>query len=104
MERFSTARAAQILDISTETLKRWYKWYEDEKWEKPEGLKLPEYTTDNRGTKFFTMEQVQELVTFRDKLHNEYRGCMAEFNSYYQWGQRGKQIQENKKKKEEKNE
>lgn len=104
MEKFSTARTAQILDISTETLKRWYKWYEDEKWEKPLGLKLPTPERDNRNTMFFTMQQVQELIVFRDRLNSDLRGCMAEFNAYYQWGKRGKQIQENKKRKEEHNE
>ena len=75
MEKFSTARTAQILDISTETLKRWYKWYEDEKWEKPTGLKLPTPERDNRNTMFFTMQQVQELVAFRDRLNSDLRGC-----------------------------
>lgn len=99
-EKFSTARTAQILDISTITLKRWYKWYEDDSYTKPLGLKLPEYTTDNRGTRFFTMQAIQQLEDFKTKLKTEYRGCMAEFNAVYQWGQRGANILE--KNKEEK--
>ena len=103
-ERFSTARTAQILDISTKTLKTWYRWWEDESFTKPEGLKLPKYTTDNRGTKFFTMEAVQELAQFKKDLQTKYRGCMATFNAIYNWGQRGSRILEKKakKRKEEK--
>lgn len=97
MEKFSTARAAQILDVSTITLKRWYKWYEDPEYEKPLGLKLPEYTKDNRGTKFFTMKAIQALADFKIKLQNEYAGCMAEFNARNQWGVRGKEILKRKK-------
>lgn len=96
MELFSTARTAQILDISTITLKRWYKWYEDDSYEKPCELKLPEYTRDNRGTRFFTMQAVQELQQFKIDLHTKYRGCMAKFNAVHQWGARGKVILENK--------
>lgn len=99
---FSTSRTAQILDVSDRTLIRWYKWYENDAYEKPDGLKLPEYITDNRGTRFFTLEAIQQLKDFKDKLQTEYRGCMAEFNAYWQWGQRGTQILERKKNKEEK--
>lgn len=99
MELFSTARTAQILDVSTITLKRWYKWYEDDSYTKPKGLKLPEYTTDNRGTRFFTMEQIQELHQFQIDLRSKYRGIMADFNAVNQWGQRGTKIMKNKEKK-----
>lgn len=106
MGKFSTARAAQILDISTTTLKRWYKWYEDETWEKPVGLKLPQYTVDSKGTRYFTMEAVQELQEFYKELQKggKYYGCMAEFNAYYQWGRRGTHILERKASKNEQNE
>lgn len=95
-EKFSTARAAQILDVSTKTIIRWYKWYEDDDYSKPTGLRLPEYTTDNRGTKFFTMQAIQQLEDFKSKLKTDYRGCMSTFNATYQWGQRGTKIMENK--------
>ena len=96
-DKFSTARTAQILDISTNTLKRWYKWYENESYVKPDGLKLPEPTRDGRGTRFFTMEQVQELRNFQQNLKTIYRGCMSEFNAAYQWGNRGTEILMRKK-------
>ena len=107
MEVFSTSRTAQILDISTNTLKRWYKWYNNPDFEKPSGLKLPKPAVDNRETMFFSFEQVQELAQFKVDLQKKYRGCMAEFNATYQWGQRGTKILnvgKQYKKKEESNE
>lgn len=109
-ERFTIARVAQIIDVSTQTLKRWYKWYENPDYEKPNGLKLPQYSTDNRGTKFFTMSAVQELIKIKELMSTEFRGCMAEYNATYQWGRRGTEILQigkhykNKLKKEKENE
>lgn len=91
-ERFTIARAAQIIGVSTQTLKRWYKWYENPDYEKPIGFCLPKYTENKRGTKFFTMSQVQELQDIRQKMSTKYRGCMAEYNAAYQWGRRGTKI------------
>lgn len=91
-ETYSTARAAQILDISTNTLKRWYKWYESDDYKKPEGLVLPTPVKDNRGTMFFTMAQIQELHKFQLDINIVYRGCMSEFNAVYQWGRKGTDI------------
>ena len=103
-EKFSIARAAQIIDVSTQTLKRWYKWYESPDYVKPNGLKLPEYTTDNRGTKFFTMEAVQELTNIKELMSTTYKGCMADFNAVYQWGKRGTIILQSKQRKQKKQE
>lgn len=91
-ERFTTARASQILDVSTQTLKRWYKWYHDDTYKKPEELKLPNPFINEFGTMLFTMEQIQELRQFQIDLRSKYRGVMAEFNATYQWGQRGTKI------------
>ena len=106
-ELFTTSRAAQILDISTQTLKRWYKWYHSNDYQKPIGLKLPEPEISGNGTMLFTMEQIQELHQFQIDLSSKYRGIMAEFNATYQWGQRGTKILnvgKQYKKKEENNE
>ena len=107
-ELFTTSRTAQILDISTQTLKRWYKWYNSTDFEKPAELKLPEPKTDSKNTMLFTMEQIQELHQFQIDLNSKYRGIMAEFNATYQWGQRGTKIlnvgKQFKKKQEESNE
>lgn len=99
-ERFSTARTAQILDTSTSTLNRWYKWYENDDFVKPAELILPKYTTDNRGTKFFTMDDIAVLEQFKNDLQGKYRGIMAEFNAYWQWGQYGTQRLSRKREKE----
>lgn len=107
-ELFSTSRTAQILDISTQTLKRWYKWYDSSEWEKPHGLKLPTPVKNNQNTMFFTLTQIQELQKFHQELQTKYRGCMAEFNAVYQWGRRGSKImnvgKQHKNKKEDKHE
>ena len=106
-ELFTTSRTAQILDISTQTLKRWYKWYNSTDFEKPKELKLPKPKIDGKNTMFFTMEQIQELHQFQTDLQSKYRGIMAEFNATYQWGQRGTKIlnvgKQYKKKEENKN-
>lgn len=91
-ELYSTSRTAQILDISTQTLKRWYKWYNNDDFIKPSGLTLPTPAVNNQGTMFFTIEQIQELQVFHMDLQTKYRGCMAEFNAAYQWGTRGTKI------------
>ncbi len=96
---FSTSRTAQILDVSDRTLTRWYMWYENDRFKKPSGLKLPEYVRDSRGTRFFTMDAIQELEKFKRDLQSCYRGCMAEFNAYWQWGKRGKEIIKRKEEK-----
>lgn len=89
---FTTSRTAQILDVSTQTVKRWYKWYNSKDFEKPAELKLPEPKIDDKNTMLFTMEQIQELHQFQIDLRSKYRGIMAEFNAIYQWGQRGTKI------------
>lgn len=100
-EIFSTNRTAMILDVSAGTLKRWYKWYEDDDFEKPKDLKLPPYTRDGRGTRFFNRQAVDDLLKFKEDLNNgKYKGCMAEFNAYYQWGEYGTKRLERKKQKE----
>ena len=98
-DKLSIARVAQAIDVSTSTLKRWYKWYEDPNYEKPIELKLPKYTTDTRGTRFFELADVASLLKFKEQLQHEYRGIMADFNSGYSWGQRGTKIMENKRRK-----
>lgn len=91
-EKFSTSRTAQILDVSTNTLKRWYKWYRDKNYQKPIGLVLPTPDLDSMGTMYFSIQQIQELQKFHEDLKGKYRGCMAEFNAAYQWGKRGTKI------------
>ncbi len=82
--QISITRVAFMLNVSPLTIKRWYKWAK-KTGKTPEDVGLPIYTTDNRGTWFFTMEQVNQLQEFRQNLK---WGEMAEFNSKYYWGKR----------------
>lgn len=88
--RLSISKMAQLLNVSTITVKRWYAWYENDNYEKPQDLVLPPYVKDNRGTKFFLPEDIEVFERFKDLINNQYRGVMAEFNAYYQWGKYGK--------------
>lgn len=87
------------LDISPITVKRWYIWWENDKFEKPDGLKLPKYYyRDRRRTKFFKETDIPLLEKFRDDLHGEYNGAMSEFNAVYSWGEFGRtKLKENYK-------
>lgn len=87
--RLSISKVAQILDVSTATIKRWYAWYENENYDKPADLVLPSYTKDNRNTKLFLPKDIEVFERFKSLLNTEYRGAMAEFNAYYQWGRYG---------------
>lgn len=102
VEVFSIQKVALVLDVSVNTLKRWYKWFEDDTYEKPKELKLPHcYYLDSKGTRYIKIQDIALLEDFGNKIQNEYKGVMAEFNSKYQWGKRGVEINNRK---EEKNE
>lgn len=93
----SIRKAANLLDISDHTIARWYKWFESEEFEKPEGLVLPPYVyKDRRRTRYFKKSDIPKLKEFSEKLRTTYRGCMSEFNAVYQWGKRGKRALTNK--------
>lgn len=93
----SINRTAMELDVSPQTIRRWYKWWESPEMEKPGDLYLPPYHyKDRRGTKFFLKTDLFHLKEFRNKLQTTHRGVMAEFNAAYQWGERGRRALENK--------
>lgn len=104
MEKFSVAKVAQILDLSTATIKRWYKWYENPDYRKPPELKLPPYTLDNRRTMLFEQKDIAKLQQFHEDLQGKYKGCMAEFNAYWQWGKYGTKRLEKMRRMEAKDE
>lgn len=81
---FSITRVAIILNCSPLTIKRWYKWASSID-EPLENLGLPQYKTDNRGTWYFTIEQVGQLQNFRKNLK---WGQMSDFNSKYYWSKK----------------
>lgn len=93
----SIRKVANIIDVSDHTIARWYKWWESDEFDKPEGLSLPPYVfKDRRKTKFFKKTDIPLLMEFADKLRTSHRGAMSEFNAAYQWGQRGKRALTNK--------
>ena len=98
--RLSISKMAQLLNVSTATLKRWYAWYENENYEKPADLKLPEYIKDNRGIKYFLPSDIDIFEQFQYLINTQYRGAMAEFNAYYQWGRYGTKRLERKQSRE----
>lgn len=86
-----------MIDVSLLTLYRWYKWWDNENFEKPEGLYLPPYYfKDLRKTKFFKKCDIPHLEKFKNDLRGPYKGCMSEFNAALQWGNRGKRALKNK--------
>lgn len=93
----SINRASLLIDISDHTIRRWYKWWENDDFTKPEGLFLPPYfNMDRRGTKFFRKEDIHHLEKFKEQMQTTHKGAMAEFNAAYQWGARGIRALKNK--------
>ena len=93
----SIRKVANILDISDHTINRWYKWFESDEFEKPEGLVLPSYVfKDRRKTRYFKKSDLPVFEAFAKAINTTHRGCMAEFNAVYQWGKRGERALANK--------
>lgn len=98
----SIGRVALMIDVSHSTIIRWYKWYEDDSYPKPEELVLPEYIyVDRKMTKFFNKDDIPKLEEFKNLIRNKYSGAMAEFNAKTAWGNRGSVILERKRVKED---
>ena len=95
----SIRRVAYMIDVSDYTIKRWYKWWENDEFKKPEDLYLPPYVyKDKRKTKYFKKTDIPAIEEFAARIRTTHLGCMAEFNAAYQWGKRGKRALNNKSK------
>lgn len=83
-DKYSITRVSIILGCSPATIKRWYKWAskENQLWDK---VGLPIYSKDNRGTWYFSREQVNQLINFKKNLK---WGQMSDFNSKYYWSKK----------------
>lgn len=82
----SISKVCLITEISPQTIKRWYKFWENPEFEKPKDLYLPPYYfVDRRRTKYFKKEDIIKLVRFHEALNTTHRGCMSEYNAAYQW-------------------
>lgn len=93
----SPGAVALHLEVTVDTLYRWYKWWENDNFEKPEGLYLPPYyIKDRKMSKWFKKEDLPHLKKFRDDIRGPYKGAMAEFNAVLLWGKRGERALKNK--------
>lgn len=97
---YSIGQVAQMIGVVNDTITRWYSWYEDDSYTKPQGLVLPKYVyLDKRKVKYFHKDDIELLKQFASDLKTKYRGCMAEYNQKHFWGNReikivGKQFKE----------
>lgn len=88
----SISDVAYVIGVSIQTVKRWIKWYESPEFDKPDDLVLPEYYfMDKRQTKYFKKSDIGVFKDFKIKLASTHWGVMADFNSAYQWGERGEE-------------
>lgn len=77
----SISRLAQRLDVSNNTVKRWYDWYEN--CEDADGLVLPPYHyLDARKTRFFLISDISIIEKFQSAINRggSHYGAMADFN------------------------
>lgn len=94
----SISRVAQRLNVSNMTIIRWYRWWEDDTYDKPHGLSLPQYVyLDRRKTKYFHINSIPMLEEFQAKINTTHKGAMAGWNATHLWNkdQRAKREQTN---------
>ena len=74
----SAGKVCLEVDITLDTLYRWYRWWENDNFPKPEGLYLPPYYhKDRRKTKFFKKEE-PVLEGAADEVETLEEGAEAE--------------------------
>lgn len=96
-KRITATKITQFLDISVQTLNSWYAWYNDPKFEKPEGTPyLPPYEQANpRAPRYWTEDDLYDLRKFKEWVPKGRGGVMGNHNARF-WGARGKRAIENK--------
>jgi len=83
-------KAALMLNLSQQTISRWYRWWQNDNFEHPKDMFLPEYFyKDRRKIRHFRVEDLPLLQVFHEQLKSTHSGVMAEFNAAYQWGKKG---------------
>lgn len=95
----SAAQVCGILDITPQTLYIWYRWYNDDQFEKPDGLpELPRYYQKMpRSKRFWRKDDIEKLKTFHSAVGKGRKGIMGEYNAR-NWQERGKRALANKQK------
>lgn len=94
IEYFSGDEVAKQVGRGYRTIVYWYdaKYFaEENNIEFPKGLPPVHREFDERGTRYWTKEDIQELIKFKNNLKS---GSLS-FYSRKLWGKRGKKIQEN---------
>lgn len=90
-EHIRIGMASKMIGTTCRTIRRWYKWYENNEFSKPDGLVLPEYEfKDKTPALYFRKEDIKVLAEFKRRVNTVDKGCMAEFNAVRQWGKYGK--------------
>ena len=86
---------AKIVERSPQTIKYWYKWYDEQTDAVKSENVLPKTRRDldAKGTHYFLEDDMEALAVFRDLISY---GKMSEFNNR-RWGERGTEIRERKK-------
>ena len=88
----SITKVAYLIEVSPQTIKRWYYFWENKNFEKPSELILPPYHfLDKRNTKYFHKSDIPALARFGHLIRTQYRGVMSEYNAVTSWGERGKE-------------
>lgn len=97
-ETLTANKVAQHLDISVITLTNWYKWYNNDEYEKPANMpKLPDYIqAGSRGTRHWYKDELPMLEVFKEWLPKGRGGVMGQYNAKF-WGERGKRALKNSK-------
>jgi transposase-like protein len=91
---FTIGEVARRIGRLPQTIKNWYKWYENQDEETKEKYPLPKPITDldAKGTHYFREEDVELLNAFKNSIKY---GTMSDFSST-RWGKRGQEIQQRK--------
>lgn len=86
----TTKQVCDILGIHRQTLARWYNWWENKYFEKPDDLYLPGYFFVNGvKQKHFYPKDIPALKKFQEQVNTTHRGCMSRYNAAKVWGPRG---------------
>lgn len=94
-EYYSLVQAAKELGMSHQTLWRYYDWWGNPNFEKPNDpeLQLPKICYfGHRRTAYIRKSDLCLIKKFKELLNEKYRGIMGEYNSIASWGKIGEQI------------
>lgn len=96
----SAPEVCKILGIHRHTLRRWYVWWENPYFEKPDDLYLPPYRLEGQDTthrhRMFAPEDIEHLKKFHKQMCTTHKGEMSRFNAAKVWNKRGDEPLRNK--------